>query len=29
MSQPKIQIRDLTKVFGARPEQALAVLQQD
>ena len=28
MSQPKIQIRDLTKVFGAKPDQALALLRQ-
>jgi len=28
MSTPKIQIRDLTKVFGARPEPALALLRE-
>jgi glycine betaine/proline transport system ATP-binding protein len=28
MSRPKIQIRELTKIFGARPEQALTLLRQ-
>jgi glycine betaine/proline transport system ATP-binding protein len=28
MSKPKIQIRELTKVFGARPEPALALLRE-
>src|SRR5262245_35688684 len=28
MSRPKIQIRDLTKVFGTKPEQALTLLSQ-
>ena len=28
MSRPKIQIRDLTKVFGTRPEQALTLLRE-
>jgi glycine betaine/proline transport system ATP-binding protein len=28
MSRPKIEIRDLTKVFGSRPEQALALLRE-
>jgi len=28
MSRAKIQIRDLTKVFGTKPEQALALLRQ-
>src|SRR5215831_7842851 len=28
MSRPKIQIRDLTKVFGTRPEPALALLRE-
>ena len=28
MSRPKLQIRDLTKVFGTRPEQALALLRE-
>ncbi|HKX45050.1 MAG TPA: glycine betaine/L-proline ABC transporter ATP-binding protein [Burkholderiaceae bacterium] len=28
MSRPKIQIRDLTKVFGSKPQQALTLLQQ-
>ncbi|PXW99311.1 glycine betaine/proline transport system ATP-binding protein [Sphaerotilus hippei] len=28
MSEPKIQVRELTKVFGPRPEQALALLRQ-
>jgi glycine betaine/proline transport system ATP-binding protein len=28
MSEPKIQIRDLTKVFGTKPDQALALLRQ-
>jgi glycine betaine/proline transport system ATP-binding protein len=28
MSRPKIQIRDLTKVFGNKPEPALAMLRQ-
>jgi glycine betaine/proline transport system ATP-binding protein len=28
MSRPKIQIRDLTKVFGTKPDQALALLRQ-
>ncbi len=28
MSRPKIQIRDLTKVFGAKPQQALTLLNQ-
>lgn len=28
MSRPKIQIRDLTKIFGTKPDQALALLRQ-
>lgn len=28
MSRPKIQIRDLTKVFGTKPEQALTLLHE-
>jgi glycine betaine/proline transport system ATP-binding protein len=28
MSRPKIQIRDLTKVFGTKPEQALTLLRE-
>jgi glycine betaine/proline transport system ATP-binding protein len=28
MSRPKIQIRDLTKVFGTRPDQAVALLRE-
>ncbi|MEK8024763.1 MAG: hypothetical protein RLY78_900 [Pseudomonadota bacterium] len=28
MSDPKIRVRNLTKIFGARPEQALTLLQQ-
>jgi glycine betaine/proline transport system ATP-binding protein len=28
MSRPKIQIRDLTKVFGTKPDQALTLLRQ-